>query len=94
MEDFGRYKHHQGWKAYKSVKPNSGIVRYALGDDFILIVFKGSDSAYIYNYQVTGTSEVEEMKGLAIRGEGLSSFISKHVHDKFAGDRPLDFFNH
>jgi hypothetical protein len=92
MDDINRYRNHSGWRAYKALKGNSGVLRYAYGDDFILIVFRKADEVYVYNHQVTGKSEVETMKRMAASGIDLSTFIAQNVHDKYAHKRPFDFF--
>jgi len=92
MLGWNRYKKHNGWNLYKAVSKDPGVDRYAVGKDFILVLFKEGDIVYVYNYQVTGRREVEEMKQRAVNGVGLSGFISTHVHDKYADKIPLAFF--
>lgn len=38
----------------------------------------------LYTYTSAGSHNIEEMKELATRGEGLNSFINRHVRKKYA----------
>ena len=68
---------------YKDLAGNSGIRSYEIGDDSIIIVFNDGGK-YLYNYQSTGSYNVERMKILAVSGRGLNTFISKSVKKRFA----------
>jgi len=39
---------------------------------------------YLYTNAVTGERHVAEMKKLAAKGKGLSTYISQHVKDRYA----------
>lgn len=67
---------------YANLDGGTSIVAYELGDDDIVLRFKGGEH-YQYNYSVTGQTNVEAMKKLAIEGRGLNSYIWKH-HIKHA----------
>jgi len=56
---------------------DSNINAYDYGEDFIVVEFKDG-SKYEYTYDSAGSYMVEQMKGLADRGDGLNSFISTH----------------
>lgn len=60
----------------------SSIIGYKISPDSILIEFKGGKK-YLYNYTTTGKENVEEMKKLAKKGSGLSSFIHNNVKNLF-----------
>ncbi|WP_448699136.1 hypothetical protein ACFGVR_19465 [Mucilaginibacter sp. AW1-3] len=68
---------------YKNTAENSGVTAYQLGDDFITIQFQDG-STYLYNYQSTGKAHIEQMKVLALSGEGLTTFINQHVREHYA----------
>ena len=68
---------------YNNLGGDSGIVAYEIGGDSIKVEFRDG-SIYLYNYQSTGSSDVEHMKDLAIAGQGLNSFISKIVRKRYA----------
>jgi hypothetical protein len=67
---------------YKNLGGNSGVVAYELGDNSIKIQFRNG-SLYLYDDQSTG-KDIEHMKKLAISGQGLSSFISRNVKERYA----------
>lgn len=46
--------------------------------DYIEVRFFGNPVIYRYSYIKTGQAHVEEMKRLAIVGEGLNSYIGKN----------------
>jgi hypothetical protein len=68
---------------YKNLEGNSGVWAYEEGEDYLKVQFIGGD-LYIYNNKVTGRQHIEKMKVLAIRGRGLSTYISKIVKDRYA----------
>lgn len=70
-------------RAYQHRDHESGVTAYETGADFIKVEFMG-DSVYLYNYASTGVHDVEQMKKLAANGQGLSTFISQHVRDRYA----------
>lgn len=69
-------------KPYKNISENSGVIAYEIRSRSIVIVFVGGDT-YLYDYVKTGKREVERMKELAEQGQGLSTYISTHVKDRY-----------
>jgi hypothetical protein len=67
---------------YKNRSGKSGVLSYEIGDEAITIEFAGGD-LYVYTYRSAGKSRVEKMKKLALKGGGLSTYISREVKDKF-----------
>ncbi len=67
---------------YGNLSKNSGVLGCEIGEDFIKVLF--ADGLYLYNYAVTGKSDVDTMKTLAASGRGLSSYISRHVGNRYA----------
>jgi hypothetical protein len=67
---------------YKNVAENSGVIAYEIGDDFILIEFQ-DESVYLYDYKSTGKANIEQMKILALTGEGLTTFINQHIREHY-----------
>ena len=63
---------------YADVNGNSSVDEYSLGEDSIIIKFKGKGPIlyYRYTYLSAGQVNVEEMKRLAVQGYGLSSYIN------------------
>lgn len=70
-------------KPYKNLEGHSGVIAYAIGEDFIAVKFT-EGHVYLYNYEKPGRSAVEKMKQLALAGRGLSTYISREVREKFA----------
>lgn len=71
---------------YKNLSGDSGVVAYEIRSSAIHVQFKRGP-IYVYNDVVPGHDHVEEMKRLALKGEGLSTYISKHVRKQFAAKR-------
>ena len=68
---------------YQNLGGNSSVSGYEIANESIAVYFKDG-TAYLYNYQITGTDNVEQMKTLAIEGIGLNSFIMRHVRKAYA----------
>ncbi len=71
---------------YRNLDGDSGVVAYAIKDSAVAVQFR-SGEVYEYSYASAGRGNVERMKQLARAGRGLSSFISQHVHDRYAAKR-------
>lgn len=68
---------------YKHANPDSAIVSYDCGPDWIDIRFR-SGARYKYTAASAGMHNIEQMQRLAEKGQGLSAYISQHVHDAYA----------
>jgi len=68
---------------YRNSSGNSGVLAYEIGNDSITVQFSHGGT-YLYNYQSAGSQNIENMKGLAIAGSGLGSFINRNVKNKYA----------
>lgn len=62
---------------------DSGVRAYEIGLDFIRINFS-SGSVYLYTYESAGKDNIEQMKLLAQRGDGLNTFINTKVRNLYA----------
>ena len=63
---------------YSDIDRDSGVIAYECGSDFIRVRF--SDGAiYLYTYRSAGQHHIENMKGLAKRGDGLNAYINDHA---------------
>lgn len=62
---------------------DTGVREYALAPGAIHVRFR-SGEVYVYDVRHTGREHVEQMTRLAELGAGLSTYISRHVHDRFA----------
>ena len=72
---------------YANRSGHSGVVAYELGADSITVKFTGGDR-YLYDVGSTGADHIARMRKLAREGQGLSTYISRHVRDRYA--RKLD----
>lgn len=68
---------------YKDINGDSGVLGYEIESDKIIVEFKGN-TVYLYTYTSAGIEHIENMKKLAINGDGLNSYINKHVRNKYA----------
>jgi hypothetical protein len=69
-------------KRYRNLSGSSGVVAYDTSGDGSTVKFRDGD-VYLYDYAETGEREVEEMKRLAAAGQGLSTYISQVVKDRY-----------
>lgn len=65
-------------EVYKNLGGKSGVRAYAIGDDYIDVMFS-SGAVYRYSYRSAGAQKVEDMKILAVQGHGLNSYIMRHA---------------
>jgi hypothetical protein len=63
-----------------------GVLAYAIKNDAIDVEFT-SGWVYHFSYAKPGALRVERMKELAESGHGLSTFISKHVKNRYESRR-------
>lgn len=74
-------------KTYKNLSGDSGVVAYEIGRTFIKIKFEGETGIYTFDYKRPGKYDVEIMKTLASKGEGLSTYISQEVRTNFSSKK-------
>lgn len=67
---------------YANLGRDSGVLSFEIGLDFIVVEFRKGGS-YLYTYRLPGKFHVEQMKGLAQRGEGLGTYINKYVGKRY-----------
>ncbi len=70
-------------KTYLNRSGRSGVVEYETGSDSIKVRFIDSSKVYVYTYRSAGVTHVEEMKSLAENGEGLATYIARHVKELY-----------
>ncbi|HTJ11924.1 MAG TPA: hypothetical protein VL547_07860 [Dinghuibacter sp.] len=68
---------------YKNLQGNSGVRAFVIGADYIKVGFATGET-YVYDYRQPGKDDVENMKALALKGRGLSTYISTHVRERYA----------
>lgn len=69
-------------KRYRSAD-SSGVAAYDYGPDWIVIRFQRGGT-YRYDAHHPGAPHVIEMQRLADAGEGLNTYINRHVRDDYA----------
>jgi hypothetical protein len=67
---------------YKNADRDTGVVAYEVGKDSITIQFRDG-SLYLYTATSAGPSTISQMKTLAKKGEGLTTYINQHVKDRY-----------
>lgn len=63
---------------YRDLGEDSGVHSYEILSDGILVTFS-SNVAYEYTYSSAGRLHIENMKSLAMQGQGLNGYINKYV---------------
>ena len=72
---------------YRNQSGSSGVVAYEVGEEYIDVKFV-SGEIYRYSSRRPGPRDLQHMKELARRGEGLSTFISRHIGVRYESKRP------
>lgn len=67
---------------YPTNNPATGVIAYETGKDSITITFRDG-STYLYTNKSTGPAAIAEMKTLAKKGAGLTTYINQHVKQNY-----------
>jgi hypothetical protein len=67
---------------YKATNHDTGVIAYEISEDSISIKFRDG-SVYLYSDRSTGAAAIAEMKALAKKGEGLTTYINQHVRERY-----------
>jgi hypothetical protein len=70
-------------KRYKNLSGESGVVAYEIDVGSITIKFSGGER-YLYTDVSAGVANLAEMQRLARAGQGLCSFISRVIRNRYA----------
>ena len=68
---------------YKNLQGSSGVRAFEIGPGYIDVAFVTGER-YRYDGGRPGAHHVEAMKALAVAGQGLATYINRHVRDNFA----------
>lgn len=68
---------------YRNTSGESGVVAYDIGQDSITVQFTGGER-YLYTERSAGAENIARMRELAEDGQGLSTFISQHIRQRYA----------
>ena len=67
---------------YANRSGNSGVRGYRIADGSITVEF-ADGAIYRYTTRSAGSAAIAEMQRRAIAGEGLSTYISQHVRERY-----------
>ena len=67
---------------YSDIDRDSGVVAYEYDSDFIRVQFS-DNSIYLYTSHSAGSRNIEAMKSLADRGDGLNAYINEHARKSY-----------
>ncbi len=67
---------------YRHNTPDTGITAYEAGDDSIIIRFNDG-ATYLYTAESTGAQAIQQMKMLAKKGIGLTTYINQYVRNNY-----------
>jgi len=65
-------------EVYKNLSRKSGISHYEIGDDYIDVKFIKETFVYTYSISMIKKHHIDKMKILAIKGEGLCTYINQN----------------
>jgi hypothetical protein len=68
---------------YANLGGDSNVYAYELGADYTRVQFMDG-SVYLYNVISAGWDNIRQMHMLARTGQGLNSFINRHVRKRYA----------
>lgn len=68
---------------YNDTDRDSGVQSFEVRDTSITVQFKGTSRLYTYSYSKAGKYHVENMKRLALAGDGLNEYINDHVKKSY-----------
>jgi hypothetical protein len=69
-------------RKYRSADRDTGVIAYEINEDGINVKFRDG-SVYVYNNKSAGIAAIAEMKILAEKGVGLTTYINQHVRDHY-----------
>lgn len=67
---------------YKDINGDSGVESYEIGEGSITVHFERGGS-YVYTNTSAGQDCIQEMQRLARNGDGLNTYINKHVRKNY-----------
>jgi len=70
------------FKAYKDLSGHGGITAYQFVPNGIILQFKHRE-LYLYDDSRPGKNHVEQMKALAKKGRGLTTYVNQHVRENY-----------
>jgi hypothetical protein len=74
---------------YADHSRHSGIAAFELGEDYLDVRFTSGEVLH-YTTRRPGARDVQHMKELALRGEGLAAYINRHIGVRYESKRTAD----
>ena len=71
------------WQKY-GLGRETGVRSFALLPDAIALRFSDGN-VYLYTHDAPGAAHVRAMRERAVAGHGLSTYVSQHVQQRYAG---------
>jgi len=68
---------------YRDLTGTSGVKAFELSPRSIVVEFQDG-ARYEYTEEITGIAKVRAMRQLALAGQGLSTYISQQVRERYA----------
>jgi hypothetical protein len=69
-------------KRYRTADKDTGVIAYEIAKNSISIKFRDG-SVYVYTDKSAGPAAIAEMKILAEKGVGLTTYINQHVRNLY-----------
>lgn len=82
LSDVHLYPLEDNMQRYLDAGGDSGVAAFEISQDSIIVQFHDG-AAYLYNHASAGSSNIEQMKQLALSGRGLNSFINRYVRKRY-----------
>lgn len=64
---------------YADIDGDSNVRAFEIGPEWIDVYFHGTARSYRYSYSTCGRDHCEQLKALAVAGNGLNSYIMRNV---------------
>lgn len=77
-----QYYRDSDMQIYTDIDNDSNVVGYEINNTSIIIWFNGTPNPYTYSYASAGQHHVDNMKRLAVSGNGLNAYINNNVKFK------------
>ena len=74
-------------ESYKNLSGKSGVFAFEIGTDRIKVKFNNNPEIYVYSTRLISSNKIEQMKTLAVSGEGLGTFINQNADVRKSFDR-------
>jgi hypothetical protein len=78
-----QYAERIDFKKYKKAG-QGGVVKYAVLEDGIVLIFKDNEYYYLYDFVKPGVEHIEEMITKAEEGKKLNTYITQIVRGNYA----------